>query len=122
MDENQLQLPDSFVDLYRRPGQLKPSVSREQLAERFELCDDMSRMLCEPASEVLIKLGVSETDVLRKMLQGLLADGGALSEPEALWVVCRLGELLSWPVSPHLATGLSEPSVAWMARQFRAAV
>ncbi|MFM2262985.1 MAG: hypothetical protein RI959_1661, partial [Pseudomonadota bacterium] len=52
----------------------------------------------DPASELLVKLGVTETDVLHKMRLGLEADGTALSPAEALWVTCRLAELLNWPV------------------------
>ena len=122
MDENQILIPDSFVDLYKKPGQTKLSEPRARLAERFELCDDMSRMLCEPASELLVKLGVAESDVLRKMLQGLLGEDAVLSELEALWVVCRVAELLSWPVTIGLASELSGDAAAWLERQFKPVV
>lgn len=117
MDDNQILVPAAFVDLYVCAGRHKPSQPREWIAQRFELCDDMAAMLSEPAAQALVTLGVTEGDVLRKMLQGLLAGQAGLSESEALWVVCRLAELLAWPVPPGLTVGLSDVALAWWQRQ-----
>ena len=117
MDDNQTLVPASFIDLYVEPGRLKPSQSRDWIAQRFELCDDMAAMLGEPASEALVKLGVTEGDVLRKMFQSLIGGEAGLTEAEALWVVCRLAELLAWPLSSQLVSGTSEATAAWWQRQ-----
>jgi len=39
---------------------------------------------------------VTETDVLERILRGLLS-GDAVDEAEARWVVRRLAEVLDWP-------------------------
>jgi hypothetical protein len=121
MDDNQTLVPASFIDLYVEPGRIKPSQPREWIAERFEWCDDMAAMLCEPASQALVKLGVAESDVLHKLFQGLVGGEAGLSEAEALWVTCRLAELLAWPLSAPWVAGLSEPTQAWWQRQMPSA-
>ncbi len=117
MDESQLLVPDSFAELFITPGQRKPSIDRSALAEKFELCEDMAQMLTEHASQVLVKLGITEGDVLGRMLQGLVAEEGRLSEGEALWVVSRLAELLQWPLPARLAEPLGEEAQSWWQQQ-----
>lgn len=117
MDESQLLVPDSFAELFITPGQRKPSIDRSALAEKFELCEDMAQMLTEHASQVLVKLGITEGDVLGRMLQGLVAEEGRLSEGEALWVVSRLAELLQWPLPARLAEPLGEEAQNWWQQQ-----
>ncbi len=117
MDESQLLVPDSFAELFITPGQRKPSIDRAALAEKFELCEDMAQMLTEHASQVLVKLGITEGDVLGRMLQGLVAEEGRLSEGEALWVVSRLAELLQWPLPAQLAEPLGEEAQNWWQQQ-----
>lgn len=117
MDESQLLVPDSFAELFITPGQRKPSIDRAALAEKFELCEDMAQMLTEHASQVLVKLGITEGDVLARMLQGLVAEEGRLSEGEALWVVSRLAELLQWPLPAQLAEPLGEEAQNWWQQQ-----
>ena len=117
MDESQLLVPESFAELFITPGQRKPSIDRAALAEKFELCEDMAQMLTEHASQVLVKLGITESDVLARMLQGLVADEGRLSEGEALWVVSRLAELLQWPLPARLAEPLGEEARNWWQQQ-----
>lgn len=117
MDESQLLVPESFAELFITPGQRKPSIDRAALAEKFELCEDMAQMLTEHASQVLVKLGITESDVLGRMLQGLVAEEGRLSEGEALWVVSRLAELLQWPLPARLADPLGEEAQNWWQQQ-----
>lgn len=117
MDESQLLVPDSFAELFITPGQRKPSIDRAALAEKFELCEDMAQMLTEHASQVLVKLGITEGDVLGRMLQGLVAEEGRLSEGESLWVVSRLAELLQWPLPARLAEPLGEEAQNWWQQQ-----
>jgi len=116
MDDNQTALPASFVELHTEPGRVRPSQPLKQLAERWELCDDMAQMLTESASQALVMLGIAEGDVLRKMLQSLRGGEAGLSDPEALWVVCRLAELLGWPLPPSLAADQPEAVQRWLQR------
>ena len=60
-------------------------------------------MLTEHARTKLFELGVAEEDVLEKVRQGLLARGSVVTEDEAGWDVCRLAELLDWPI-PNFRT------------------
>jgi hypothetical protein len=99
VQDNQIHLPPSFTDLFVVPGKTKPSLPWSELLQRYELCEDMAQMLTEPAAALLVKLGVAEVDVLRKMRLGLEADAATLSAAEAGWVVRRLAELLGWPAA-----------------------
>lgn len=91
------EIPPSFMALYLRPGRLKPSAPREEIAGRYELCEDMANMLTEFATNMLFSLGITEADVLARCRQGLEGEDAVLSPAEADWVVCRLAELLGWP-------------------------
>ena len=97
-ETNQLPLPASFVALFVPPGRVKPAAAREEIAARYEFCEDLASALTERASTLLWELGVTEADVLERMQAGLAGEGSALSEAEARWVVCRLAELLEWPM------------------------
>ncbi len=95
MDDNQLEVPASFSEIYATPtGRL--SVSRAELQERYELCEDLSQMLTEKASEMLHRLGVTEADVVDRILRGLQGEGSPVLPHEGRWVVRRLSELLGW--------------------------
>ena len=97
-DADQSPIPRSFIDLFVKPGSLKTREPRAVVAARYELCEDMAQMLTETASTKLFELGVTEEDVLERMRRGLMAEGSVLAPDEAAWVVCRLAELLSWPM------------------------
>jgi hypothetical protein len=101
-DHNQTQLPRSFIELFIPPGKMKPSETREVIAARYDLCEDMAQMLTEHASAKLFELGVTENDVLERMHLGLLQGPAAVTAPEARWIVCRLAELLGWPMGAWL--------------------
>lgn len=96
-DESQIELPASFLALYLAPGRLKPSLPRAELAARYEFCEDMAQMLTETARSMASSLGITEADVLARCLQGLRVEPVVVSEPESVWVVRRLAELLDWP-------------------------
>jgi hypothetical protein len=97
-DDNQLFIPRPFIDLFIPPGRIKPTEPRTVIAERYELCEDMAQMLIEHATTKWGELGTSEEDVLARMHTALKAEGSVVSEAEACWVICRLAELLGWPV------------------------
>lgn len=94
--DSQIVVPPSFVALFLPPGRLKPTESREWIAQRYELCEDLAQMLTEQARELLWTLRVDESDVLERLHRGL-ADGEAgLASQEAFWIARRLAELLDW--------------------------
>lgn len=97
-EDSQLLIPPSFIALYLPEGRIKPSLPRDEIAQRYELCEDMAQMLTETASTMLVTLGITEHDVLSRCRQGLLAEPAVVSAVEAGWVVSRLGELMNWPV------------------------
>lgn len=99
-DDNQFIVPPSFITLFVEPGRTKPNASRNEIAARYELCEDLAQMLTEQALDKRWQLGITEDDVLLRMQSGLLAEGSVVTAAEAAWVVTRLAELLEWPALP----------------------
>ena len=97
---NQTVLPASFIALFVAPGRHKPSATWADMAQRYDFCEDLASMLTEQAQTKLWELGVTEHDVLERMLLGLRAGAPVVSRAEAEWVVTRLAELLGWPALP----------------------
>lgn len=95
-DDYQIDIAQSFISLFVEPGRTKPHLSRADIAQRYELCEDMATMLAPTAQELLHKLGVAESDVLERCLAGLTGEAAVVSQPEAVWVVRRLAELSGW--------------------------
>lgn len=95
-DEYQIEIPQSFMALFVEPGRQKPNASREVVAGRYELCEDMASMLTETAKNMLFSLGITERDVLVRVHRGLVSEGAVVTPEEAVWVVHRLAELLDW--------------------------
>lgn len=102
-EDNQIDIPQSFIALFMEPGRSKPVATRFFIAERYELCEDMANMLTQTAQDMLHGLGITENDVLQRCYQGLLAGEALFNAPEAEWVVRRLAELSQWPQPPQLA-------------------
>lgn len=100
MDDNQILVPDSFLALYAARGGLRLTEPMANVRERYELCEDLAQALTEQARLTQFQLGITESDVLEKMLQALLQEGSPVSPPQAPWVVRRLAELLDWPPLP----------------------
>lgn len=96
-DDSQFVVPPSFIALFVPPGRIKPTESREFIAERYEWCDDLATMLMDTARQKLWDLGITEADVLQRVHQGLLDGGIGLDAAQAQWVIRRLAELLEWP-------------------------
>jgi hypothetical protein len=95
-DDDQIEIPASFIALYLPPGRLKPTLPRAELTARYELCEDMAQMLTDTARTMEFSLGITEADVLQRVGQGLRGEGAVVSPDEATWVVIRLAELLDW--------------------------
>ena len=106
-DGSQILIPPSFVALYVPPGKVRPSLGQGELAARYELCEDMAQLLTEQAAQQQFQLGITEDLALERCLQGLLATPDVLGEHEARWVVCRLAELLQWPLPEGLQERLA---------------
>jgi hypothetical protein len=98
MDDNQFIIPPSFVQLFIPEGKTRPSEPRAVIARRYDFCEDLAQMLMDTAREKLFDLSVTENEVLVRIHSGLEADSTLLSAAEAVWVVTRLAELLSWPL------------------------
>ena len=94
--ENQILVPESFTKLYSDPVRGKLTVSREELLQRYELCEDMANLLVERTAEQWFKSGWEKAEVLEQVRAGLLGEQAIVSEDEAGWVVRRLEELLGW--------------------------
>ncbi len=96
-DDNQLFVPPSFVALFHDArGRLQ--APKDQVLARYELCEDLAQLLVEQAQILYHREAPSEAVVLRQIYQGLAAEGGPVTPPEARWVVQRLAELLHWPL------------------------
>ena len=111
-DDNQLYLPESFTALYVPPGKVKPSISMRDMAQRYELCEDLANLLTEKAANMQFTLGITEELVLQQCELGLLTEPSVVSPVEARWVVCRLAELLNWPMDQLLQAPPTGASVA----------
>lgn len=96
-DENQFLIPPSFIALYVPPGRIKPTAGRDEIAQRYEFCEDLASLLTEQASTTRWALGITERDVLERIRAGLDGDESPVSAPEADWIVRRLAALLDWP-------------------------
>ncbi len=102
-DENQIIVPPSFVALYVDPGRIKPRAPRDEIASRYEFCEDLATMLTEHARNQLFELGITEDDVLIRCYRGLRTPDSGVDAAEAQWVARRLAELLGWSDAVVLA-------------------
>lgn len=102
MSDYQIVIPPSFIQLFVPEGKTRPTETRETIAARYDLCEDMAQMLVETAREKHFAIGVAESDVLDRVHAGLEADSDLVSPAEALWVVRRLAELLAWELPEPL--------------------
>lgn len=98
-EEFQIQMPPSFTALYVPPGKIKPTLGLREMAARYELCEDLAHLLTDKAANLQFTLGITEELVLAQCEQGLLTEPAVVSPAEARWVVCRLAELLNWPMA-----------------------
>jgi protein gp37 len=97
-DEYQVEIPQSFMALFVDSGRQKPNANRAVVSDRYELCEDMASMLTETAKNMLFSLSITDRDVLERVYRGLVGEGAVVTQPQAVWVVHRLAELLARPV------------------------
>jgi len=101
MDDNQIQVPPSFLALYASPSGHRLTEPMDTVRARYELCEDLAQMLAEQAGTALFKSGGSERDVLAGMQRGLAEGDSGLPPAEVTWVVTRLAEVLGWEMPPQ---------------------
>ena len=111
--DHQIEIPQSFIALYMKPGRSTPGASHAEVLARYEQCEDLALVLMEQAQVLAFKESLSEREVLTRCRQGLLPEESAIEQPgdrpgkkpvekrifstqEAEWVVRRLAELLDW--------------------------
>ena len=70
--------------------------SREEIAARYEFCEDLATLLVDHTSTRLGDLGVTQADVLARTHRGLIAGDATVTPAQAEWVIRRLAELLGW--------------------------
>jgi hypothetical protein len=95
-DENQIEIPPSFIALFVEPGRIKPSATRAEITQRYEFCEALATMLVERAQTLQWQLGITETDVLERLHAGLMGEGAPVPPNEGEWIIKRLAELLEW--------------------------
>jgi len=95
-DEYQIEIPPSFMALYiDHRHRLTTSVAH--LRARYDFCEDLANHLTEHCRNIHVDIGVDEQDVLQRCQSGLQTPDSGVSEPESIWIVTRLAELLGWP-------------------------
>lgn len=94
-DDNQILVPPSFIALHSdtRERLLMPI---GEVRARYELCEDLANHLVEHAQTLYHVQAPSEAEILRRIHAGLASTESSVSPPEAVWVTCRLAELLQW--------------------------
>lgn len=94
MDDSQIQVPDSFLALFRQGVSTRINEPRHHVLARYETCEDLAQGLAPQARALVADLGVTSLDVAEKVGAGLVHPSVGLSPEEAQWVVRRLQELL----------------------------
>jgi hypothetical protein len=95
-DENQIEIPPSFIALFVEPGRIKPNASRQEITQRYEFCEALATMLVERAQTLQWQLGITEADVLERLHAGLRGPDAPVPPNEGEWIISRLAELLEW--------------------------
>jgi hypothetical protein len=94
-DERQIVVPASFLSIYTPVGQHRPTPPRQWLEERHDWCEDLAQLLLEQVKTKTWTLGITTEDAVARVGQGLADMPETVSTDEAVWVLCRLKELLS---------------------------
>ncbi len=95
-EDNQRQIPEAFILAHTPAGRQRPALSKDELLERHELCEDLAQMLLETAQSRFHEMGITEADVLRTIRDGLPATDLLVHEAEISWVIGRIAELAGW--------------------------
>jgi len=93
--ERQIHIPASFLALYTPAGHVRPLPPRQWLEDRHDLCDDLSNLLAEKVKDKVWQLGITESDALERIEQGLPGLNLDMNDAERAWVMTRVQELLT---------------------------
>lgn len=107
---NQLLAPPSFGAVYS-DARGRPSIERQALQARYELCEDLANHLVEQAQNLFHVEAPSESEILLRMHAGLSSPDSGIPAAEATWIICRLAELLAWQC-PRLPSASEAGAIA----------
>jgi len=93
-DHNQTLVPDSFLALHVRHG--RPLLERKEMEARHESAELLAQQVATVLANVPADDSAARREALGAVKASLLADALAGSEPEADWVVARVGEICGW--------------------------
>ena len=93
-DHNQTLVPDSFLALHVRHG--RPLLERKEMEARHESAELIAQQVATVLANVPADDSAARREALGAVKASLLADALAGSEPEADWVVARVGEICGW--------------------------
>jgi len=92
-EDSQVNVPASFAELYRLPGRSKPSEPWPVIAQRYELCEDLARVVAQ--SQAGKALESDWQDVLvAQVADAFKSPDSPVQEAEADWVGKRAVEIL----------------------------
>lgn len=95
MCDSQIVIPESFSALFRnRAGRLLTTA--HEVAQRYELCEDLACALVEQAQHLYHSGHSDEEAVLQGLHHSINTPQTGLAAAEAVWVTLRLAELLAW--------------------------
>jgi len=100
-DHNQTLVPDSFLALHVHHG--RPLLDREAMEARHENAELLAQQVATVLANVPADDAAAQREALDAVKASLLADALAGSEPEADWVVARVGEICGWAPPPSAA-------------------
>lgn len=106
---SQLLVPEAFVNLYSERGRLRPGMSRHELAERHEFCDDLSSLLADQAATLAWQQGLAPDVVLERIARGLREPQSPVQAVELGWVLGRIAERLDWPLDAAASAAREGP-------------
>lgn len=95
-DDNQIEVPPSFMALYTARGGHRLTEPIAHVRARYELCEDTAQTLAEAAAAAQFRSGGTPGEVLQGMQHALGDGSSSVQPPEAAWIVTRIAELLNW--------------------------
>jgi len=94
-DDYQIEIPPSFIAIYT-DARRRLTVKLAELRQRYDLCEDTAQQLVEPGRHIHFDLGLTQDEVIDRLLAGLHDSDSGLTADEAVWVIKRMAELLDW--------------------------
>jgi hypothetical protein len=94
-DNRQISVPASFIALYVTPGAMQHHPNRAWLEQRHDLCEDLVQLLCEQIRDKVWQLGITQSDAIDRIERSLPTLSIELSNPEIVWVLHRIREVLA---------------------------